>query len=208
MVNTLKNWHKRLGIPSCILTPKTDKKGQPLDTYTIDVDPLPEKVYTLSPEVRTAYYAYDRAMRELTRQRHNEDLDGSYGRFPMKALRIAGLLASLHDDSDSYTVWPRHWWRGQQIVERWRRDLHRLMHQVQTTDTPSSPKRQLEEKILRQVERNGPQSIREFAIFQKASSREEIDACVAALVTAGELTAQQTTHTMKYGRPPEGGPKV
>jgi hypothetical protein len=82
------------------------------------------------------------------------------------------------------------------------------MQQVQTADTPTSHKRQLEEKILRQVDRSGPQSIRTFALFQKAHSREEIEACVATLVTTGELTAQQTTQTMKYGRPPEGGQKV
>jgi hypothetical protein len=208
LVHTLQTWHRRLGVPTCILTPKTDKKGQSLGTYSVDVGPLPEKTYKLSPEVRTAFYAYDRAMRELTRQRQDEDLDGSYGRFPMKALRIAGLLASLHDDSDSHTVWPRHWWRGQQIVERWRHGLHRLRQQVQTTETPTSPKRQLEEKLLRQVDRSGPRSIREFALFQKAHSREEIEACVTALVTTGELAAQKTTQTTKYGRPPEGGEKV
>lgn len=200
LVTTLQNWHKRLGVPVCLLTPKTDKKGQPTGTYTIDKDPLPEKVYTLSPEVRTAYYAYDRAMRDLTLQRKEEDLDGSYGRFPMKALRIAGLLASLHDDSGKYTVWPRQWWRGQQIVERWRRDLHRLRQQVEQSEIAPSVKRQLEEKLLRQVDRSGPQSIREFAIFQKTHSREEIESCVTALVTTGELAAYQTAQTTKYGR--------
>jgi hypothetical protein len=208
MVSTLQKWHQRLGVPTCILTPTVDKKGDPTGGYTVDADPLPEKVYTLSPDVRTAFYAYDRAMRELTRSRHNEDLDGSYGRFPMKALRIAGLLASLHDDSGSYTIWPAQWWRGQQIAERWRRDLHRLMQQVQTTDTPHSPQRQLEDKILRQVDRSGPQSIRDFATFQKAHSREEIEGCVTALVATGELVQQPTSQTTKYGRPPEGEKKV
>ena len=28
------------------------------------------------------------------------------------------------------------------------------------------------------------------------------------LVTTGELTAQETPHTTKYGRPPEGGKKA
>jgi hypothetical protein len=203
--NTLKSWHRRLGVPTCTLTPQPDKKGQPTGRYTTLVDALPEKVYTLHPDVRTAYYAYDRAMQALTRQRKDEDLDGSYGRFPVKALRIAGLLASLHDDSGTYTIWPRQWWRGQQIVERWRRDLHRLMQQVQQSEAAPSVKRQLEEKLLRQIDRSGPQSIREFALFQKAHSREEIDARVTALIAAGELAAQQTTQTTKYGRPPTGG---
>src|SRR5262249_4700569 len=72
LVSTLTQWHNRLGVPTCIITRQTDKKGQPTGTYTVDVDPLPEKVYTLHPEVRPAYYAYDRAMRDLTRQRQDE----------------------------------------------------------------------------------------------------------------------------------------
>lgn len=208
MAETLKNWHQRLGVPTCILTPRTDKKGQPLGTYSIDVDPLPEKVYTLSSAVRTAYYAYDRALLGLTRSRQDEDLDGSYGRFPMKALRIAGLLASLHDDSGKYTIWPAQWYRGQQIAERWRRDLHRLMRQVHTSEAPTSPRRQLEDKLMRQVDKSGPQSLRAFAIFQKTHSRDEIEACLATLVSSGELTVQQTTQTTKYGRSTEKGKKV
>ena len=82
------------------------------------------------------------------------------------------------------------------------------MGQVQTSDTPKSSKRQLEEKLLRQVDRSGPQSVREFAIFQKTHSRDEIEVCVTALVTTGELATQQTSHTTKYGRPPERGEKV
>jgi len=194
-------------VPTCTLTPQTDKKGQPTGRYTTLVDALPEKIYTLHPDVRTAYYAYDRAMLDLTRQRKDEDLDGSYGRFPVKALRIAGLLASLHDDGDKYTVWPRQWWRGQQIVERWRRGVHRLMRQVHTTDTPSSPKRQLEEKILRQARQRGGQTLRDFATFQKTHSRDEIETVVALLVKAGELIEHRTSQTVKYSCP-QGEKKV
>ena len=169
---------------------------------------MPEKVYTLHPEVRTAYYTYDRALRELTRQRQDEDLDGSYGRFPMKALRIAGLLASLHDDSGKYTVWPWQWHRGQQIVERWRRDLHRLLGQVQHSESPQHPKRLLEEKLLRQIGRSGPQSLRDLALFQKAHSREEIEDCLTVLVATGELARYATAQTTKYGYPTAGGHPV
>jgi hypothetical protein len=138
-------------------------------------------------------------MRELTRQRKDEDLDGSYGRFPGKALRIAGLLASLHDDSGTYTIWPRQWWRGQQIVERWRRDLHRLRQQVQQSEAAPSVQRQLEEKILRQTRQRGLQTLRDFATFQKTHSRDEIETAVAILTKAGELIEHRTPQTVKYG---------
>src|SRR6266568_5703829 len=113
-----------------------------------------ETTYTLSPEVRTAFYAYDRGLHELMAHSKNEDLDGSYARFPMKALRIAGLLASLHDDASQYTIWPAQWYRGQQIAERWRQSLHTLIGQVQEATEPTAT-RQLEEGLIRQVKKHG-----------------------------------------------------
>jgi len=82
------------------------------------------------------------------------------------------------------------------------------MQQVHTSDTPSSPKRQLEEKLLRQATRSGPQTLRECALFQKAHSREEIETCVATLVATGEFVEHHTAQTTKYGCPPEEAKKV
>jgi hypothetical protein len=197
MVSTLQKWHQRLGVPACILTPTVDKKGDPTGGYTVDADPLPEKVYTLSPDVRTAYYAYDQAMRELTRSRQNEDLDGSYGRFPMKALRIAGLLAALHDDSGSYTIWPAQWWRGQQIAERWRRDLHRLMQQVREDDIPTREGKG-EQRVLTVLRKHGPMSAIEIHRWTKLAHTDILQH-LDVLQRAGAVREQETGRTTKYG---------
>jgi hypothetical protein len=138
LIRTLQIWHERLGIPQVRIDPERDQRRHESGRYSILQSVLlPEKTYRLSPEVQHAYCAYDRAMRELIQGEANHDLDGSYARFPMKALRIAGLLASLHDDGSRCTIEHSHWYRGQQIAERWRRDLHRLVAQVHGDVEPS-----------------------------------------------------------------------
>ena len=200
LVKALQGWHKRLKIPRAHIQKVTDAKGKDTHLYTVSVvTPLEETTYQLSPKVREAYYAYDKALRQLTRQRKQEDLDGSYGRFPMKALRIAGLLGSLQDDDDSHAIKLPQWYRGQQIAEHWRRDLHRLVQQMQSSPRMSSPQRQLEEKLLEQVHAKGPQTLREFGRIHKTYSRQEIQGCVTGLLSAGEFEEQATAQTVKYG---------
>jgi hypothetical protein len=195
-MTTLQRWHKRLGLPSCSLTPISDKKGKATGTYKVEVSPLPEKTYTLSPDVRKAFYAYDRAMRELTRQRQEENRDGSYGRFPIKALRIAGLLASLHDDGDRYTIWPAQWWRAQQIAEHWRRDLHRLMQQVSTAPELSQDAKH-ERRVIDVLRQRGPLTTRDIHRWTKLPYADITKHC-ATLVAARILTEEQTARATKY----------
>ena len=196
---TLTAWHKRLGIPWCRIEPTSDDNGKSkgAPAYKVTSGVLTEKVYTLSPQVREAYYKYDKALRELTRQRQSEDLDGSYGRFPMKALRIAGLLASLHDDNGSYTIWPSQWARGQQIAEHWRRDLHRLRAQVRE---PERPSRQAirEETVLRVLREKGAQSLPWLQSWTKWPYT-ELSALCEGLVSVHVLTRDETSKTVKYG---------
>src|SRR5262249_11549596 len=138
LLMTLASWHKRLGMPRVMVDPVLNDKGKPTGRYQVKpLQPHRETTYVVSPDVRQAFYAYDAAMHTLMGQMKNEDLDGSYARFPMKALRIAALLASLHDDATRHTIWPAQWYRGQQIAERWRQDLHTLRRQVNEQDDTS-----------------------------------------------------------------------
>jgi len=200
-MTSLQSWHKRLGIPSCSITPQTDNKGNATGTYAVQVSPLPEKTYTLSPAVRKAFYAYDRAMRALTRQRKDENLDGSYGRFPIKALRIAGLLASIHDDGDRYTIWPAQWWRGQQIAEHWRRDLHRLMQQVHITPDLSQNAK-AERRVIDVLRQRGPLTIRKINRWTKLPYADLTQHCIT-LVAAQVLVEEKTPRATKYRLPEE-----
>ena len=155
-----------------------------------------ETTYTLSPEVRTAFYAYDRGLHELMAHSKNEDLDGSYARFPMKALRIAGLLASLHDDASQYTIWPAQWYRGQAIAERWRGDLHKLMHQVAEDEAPSREARH-EQRILEVLKHHGALSVREINRWTKLA-HSNIMAALPVLQAAGVIEESATPRATKY----------
>jgi hypothetical protein len=138
LITDVQQWHQRLGIPAIRIEPILASKKKATGRFkAVFVAAHRETTYTLSPDVRRAFYAYDGAMRTLIGEMGHEDLDGSYTRMPIRALRIAALLASLHDASKRHTIWPPQWARGQAIAEQWRADLHKLMRQVDEDDTPT-----------------------------------------------------------------------
>jgi len=117
----------------------------------------------------------------------------------MKALRIAGLLASLHDDSGKHTIWPAQWYRGQQIVERWRRDLHKVIHQVGEADEMSRESKG-EQRILAVLRKHGALSTMALHKWTKFAHADILQH-VTVLEKAGVLCAQHTGRTKKYHLP-------
>lgn len=87
-----------------------------------------------------ARHAFRRYRRALTTELI-DDLDvrlqGSYGRFPTQAVKVALNLAvldwSLQTQGNNPTIRIGHWARAQQIVESWRASLHRLMVSLDET---------------------------------------------------------------------------
>jgi hypothetical protein len=146
--------------------------------------------------VRAAFYSYDEALHSLMAQSKNEDLDGSYARFPMKALRIAGLLASLHDDDGRHTIWPRHWYRGQQIAERWRADLHKLVKHVSEDESPSRAEKE-EQRVIAVLKTHGELTIRDINRWTKLA-HSEILQCLGVLSNAGVVEEITTPRAKKY----------
>jgi hypothetical protein len=197
LITRLARWHTRLGIPHVSVDPLIDEQGKATGRYQpIFLQPLIETPYALSPEVRTAFYAYDGALHTLMAQSTNEDLDGSYARFPMKALRIAGLLASLHDDSDRHTIGLAQWSRGQQIAERWRADLHKLIKQVSEGETETRESKG-EQRMLAVLKKHGALSATEIhrrTKFAHADILQYLD----VLTRAGAVRGEHTGRTMKY----------
>lgn len=143
IVQKLTSWHERLGIPPCQIIDVAEreelmalahgeenkKKKLPTEPYIIERGDLPQHdIYWTDSGVREAHEAYFEALMHL-KVEHNLDkrFSSNYNRFPDMALKIAMLLASLEND-DKMDM--RHWYRGQQITERWRRDLHCLMSQL------------------------------------------------------------------------------
>ena len=141
-------------------------------------------------------------MRELIQGEANHDLDGSYARFPMKAIRIAGLLASLHDDSNRCTIELSHWYQGQQIAERWRRDLHRLVAHVHGDVEPSMLAK-AEQRILNVLKKHGTLTVCDIQCWTKLAYA-DITPHLETLMTAGVVRADTTSRTTKYRYVPSG----
>jgi hypothetical protein len=198
LVTELYTWHESLGIPTCRLEPVMDKKDTPTGTYHVVRAPLRETTYTLSGDVWQQYYAYDVALRQIMRTQQAAHLDGSYIRFPAKALRIAALLASLHGGA-TREITPQFWARGQQITEQWRLELHRLVRQLHTAPDEPGERRALEDALVQQARQRGPQTLREFGIFHKAHSRDEIARAVKTLTDIGELVPAETGKSVRFG---------
>jgi hypothetical protein len=180
-----------------VVEPVLNDKGKPTGRYqVIPTQPHRDTTYVLSPDVRTAFYAYDDAMHHLMSQTKNEDLDGSYARFPMKALRIAALLASLHDDATKHTIWPAQWYRGQQIVERWRHDLHTLMRQVNEQDETTREGKG-EQRVIAVLKKHGELSAIEMHRWTKLAHTNILQH-LTVLQEAGVVRMTDTGRTKKY----------
>lgn len=143
LVNPIVHWHLRLGVPRVSIEEGVDANGKPTGSYQVTVTPVTEAVCHMTDAVEDAFYAYHNGLRRLVTESENTDLDSSYTRFAEKALRIAMLLASLENNGH---IELRHWWRGQEITERWRANLHNLIAQV-TQSVEVAEERSLEQSI-------------------------------------------------------------
>jgi hypothetical protein len=178
--------------------------------YVVDRDPLREVTYTLDDAVWQAFYRYDAALRTLASQSGHQDLDGSYGRLAMKALRLAGLLASLHDEQQRHTIELAHWHRGQQIAERWRASLHRLVAQLGEEVAPSR-EQTIETRMEQALRRFGALSIRELKLKTRLSYA-ELNKTIAPMLEVGavavdpEASERTTRYRLVYQSQNGGGP--
>jgi hypothetical protein len=181
----LVDWNKRLGAPDTKI----------IDSALVDGSPHPCTLLNLSEEVRHAYYAYDKALREMLLDLNTQDLDGNYGRLPEKALRIAGLFASLGNCS---TINMNHWVRAQQIVERWRRNLHELYNQV-NEENLMKPKLTSLQKVRKAfIEKEEPTE-REIVQYT-GLSYDEVAQLLKQLEKEGKIIPQKAGKTIRYRR--------
>jgi hypothetical protein len=193
LLQPLQAWHQRLGVPLVTITTIGKPEAR---RYAVERSPLPVVTYRLADDVWQAFYRYNKALLALTSQAATPDLDGSYGRFPIKALRIAGLLASLEDPRQAHTIALPHWHRGQQIAERWRASLHRLVEQLgaQVTETHRA---KVEGHIMRTLKKHGALTKRDL---QRRTGIPALDLLKAldALREVGLIDTWVTSQTTKY----------
>lgn len=185
LTRPLREWHERLGLPQLSIEGSGARR-------TARVVPAAGDDCAIGAGVFDAYYAYHDALRELTAQSDNTDLDASYARFHTKALRVAMLLASLENRG---RIERRHWAYGQQVAEGWRASLHALVAQL-NAPKPSEAK-QREDDARRIIRRHGASTAAQIARFMHGISSAEAARILDGLVSAGELEAQATQKKTK-----------
>jgi glutamine synthetase adenylyltransferase len=124
---------------------------------------------------------------------NTHDLDGNYGRFPEKALRIAALFASLGNSS---IIDLNHWARAQQIVERWRRNLHELYNQV-NEENITKPKLTSLEKVKKAFNEKEEPTEREIVQYT-GLSYDEVAQLLQHLEEDSAINHQKVGRTVRY----------
>ena len=144
LVDPLIEWHQQLGIPTYkFVETDEEKKVKILD--------WPHTEVRIPDEVREDIEEYRTRLRDMIFESDVTDLDGNYGRFPEKAIRIATLFASL--DGSHEILW-KHWARAKETAEQWRKNLHDLYDQLNHAE--DSTMLTNEEKVIRQIKKRGP----------------------------------------------------
>lgn len=154
LIEQLHSWHVKLGVPTVTMEARVDKKQRPTGEWTATLSPLPCTPLHIPDETLDAYYAYNDALLQMD---VTAELRPTYSRFHDKALRIAMLLASLQGHE---TIPLAHWAYAQEITERWRAMLHRVIATV-ITYQPLSPDEQHEQRIERMLMQEGPMPVRD-----------------------------------------------
>lgn len=197
ILSPLKAWHEKLDVPEVSIDPVLDEKEKPTGRYRMNqrrsVSP---QECRMAPEVRTALYRYRNALRRVIASKEEEDTDGNYGRFSTLALRIAMLFASLENDGN---IEMKHWARAQEITERMRASLHRLL--VAVNEVPPSRASQVERKILETIEtlanKGEKTTARNIGRYVHISTG-EAELALGPLVTSGVVTQTTDGKTQVY----------
>lgn len=200
LVEPLVDWHKRLGSPQVTLYDDLDEDGEPTGQMRANVGPLPVETLAISDQAFDAWYDYDAGIRHVMRDYAHTDLDGNYGRFGEKALRIAGLFASL---AGSDVIALTHLAKAQQIVERWRLYTHRMYEQVTRKD--KSTLKEQQDKALSALRRwQGTEkypdgmTANQVRRFVWGCDTDETCALLDQLVEAGALKKHKPQRATKY----------
>jgi hypothetical protein len=197
LVIPLQAWHQRLGVPKAHIEDIVHN-GKPTGRYKAIVEPLPYQPLTMASDVLDAYYAYNDALLEMVIEGQvSQDLDASYGRFHIKALRIALLLASM---AGGTTITLQHWAYAQAVAEQWRLMLHQLVLTAEGA-TPLTREEILEEKIASALGRHGTMTARDVSRHIRGYASREMNGALDAMVKAMRITVTSEGKTQHYALP-------
>ena len=196
LIQPLLEWHERLGMPTIEIEPIRDENGKETGRYRKEwIQPLRETGYSLPDEVYDAWARYRSALKQIAKRFRNEDLDPSYERLPVKAMRLATLVASLQNSSQ---IEMRHWALAQEVAERWRGSLHELYAQINSVEVSDSAT--IEEKVIEYVEKlqsKAPPTARDIARSLHKDTL-SIEPVLCGLARAGVLEKIPGRQSVRY----------
>lgn len=203
LIVALHDWHLRLGVPTCRIEEIPGKaNGKGTGTYRAICDRHPLTILDIPPDVFEAYNVYNEALMSLINVGDvTRDLYACYGRLHEKAMRVAMLLASF---ADAKAIGMAHWARAQQIVERWRYQLHAVVGNMEGSE-PESRGSALDQKIESMLLKRGAMSARELRQFLHTYGADEIQRSLKSLVEIGTVGMAAQGKKTVYGLFTEDG---
>jgi hypothetical protein len=203
LLTPLRSWYHRLGVPKASIEQCLDAKGKPTGLWRATVEPVSPRPMAMAPGVMEAYRTYNDALLGMViKGEVKDDLSACYGRFHMKALRVAMLLASLQG-LDAIEM--RHWAYAQSVAETWRAMLHAIVSTA-GSDAEATREERLETKLETFLYRHGAMTARTLGRIIKGYSQREINTALQAMVQAGRIIDAATARSRQYLLPghPDG----
>lgn len=172
-----------------------EMNGKATGHWTAQAGALPCQAMTLAPEVYDAYEAYNDALLAIIESGDiPPDLNAWYVRAHEKALRVAMLLASIHEQE---TITLPYWQEGQVMAESWRTNMHQLCETV-NEQAPLSQEARLEQRLVRTLSERGPLTKRELQQLTYGVSSEAIGKALASMVRMEMITEQKHGKRIMY----------
>ncbi len=195
LIVPLNNWHQRLGIPHVSIEEEREMNGKATGHWQSSAGALPCQALGIVPEVYDAYEAYNDALLLMIESGDiPPDLNAWYVRAHEKALRVAMLLASIHEQD---TITMPYWQEGQVMAESWRANMHQLCTTV-NEQAPLSQEARLEQRIIRTLADHGPLTRRQIQQYNKNVSSELLNKTLASMVRMEMITEQKHGKTILY----------
>ncbi len=195
----LRDWHERLGYPTVSVEPRKDGKGK-VTGHDVVKSELPETECVFGEGVYDSWKRYRSALKKITKDLPTQDLDGSYNRLSIKAIRIAALFASLENEG---IILMKHFALAQSIAERWRRSLHELYSQVNRVLDETTFAKRIENDVVRTVKHliekgEKAPTIRDMSRYMTRVDVARIKMACTDLVRVGLLSEDKTGKSPRY----------
>lgn len=148
LVNMLKQFDKDLGHPVITVTGNGEDRKAEFE--------YPEHEAIITPEVAHAHEQYVQALKIMLYKREEyyipPELRPSYIRMPIKTLRIAAMLAFMHNGG---IITLEEWAAAQDATERARYSMHEFFNQITGGTGEITQERKDEDRLLTHIKTKG-----------------------------------------------------